>query len=444
MASLETLLEQQAEKIRLQRQQEEDPTPSNLGFSDAQMRSIRDFGFGKSSEGDLLKDIYEQDIFEMEEGLKDRFIPKIELPENLQKLKNTYELNKDRDWRTLITGQLGDILNLPIEIRKELVDRGSLKKSTKTILIDKINNSRLPLNIKQIGKDHYRLIDYSKDVGDSRFNLTAGLKDGKVQGNLGFRYQPSKDAFIDARARFDSRGDPLYEVKFGKRFSQGGMAGIESLNLQYTPESDEDVTATELINHLSKQGIKVVDYDENEDSIKNRLFSMAGEQPRGHIFPSSWLNPSGELTIYVPKNAKKTPTAFKRFLVEEVKHADQIREAPFSTAVSAIYEGIKEKASQLPSRLLSKLPDFVSEEESEEYFQKLHNAGVETGSVGGRDIDEIESPYWKDRSGIGQLFRGFRYHRYADPESVEGIHRNRERYAPVLKKYGIDDIDIFS
>ena len=90
MASLETLLEQQAEKNRLQRQQEEDPTPSNLGFSDAQMRSIRDFGFGKSSEGDLLKDIYEQDIFQMKESLKDRFIPK--------NLKNQYSKRVDGRW----------------------------------------------------------------------------------------------------------------------------------------------------------------------------------------------------------------------------------------------------------------------------------------------------------------------------------------------------------
>jgi hypothetical protein len=258
-----------------------------------------------------------------------------------------------------------------------------------------------------------------------------------------YDYQPNEDTFFNAGIVY-GQGRPAVGIEFGKKFSQGGIAGIESLNLQYTPESDEDVTATELINHLSKQGIKVVDYDENEDSIKNRLFSMVGEQPRGHIFPSSWLDPSGELTIYVPTYAKKSPTAFKRFLVEEVKHADQIREAPFSTAASAIYEGIKEKASQLPYRLLSKLPDFVSEEEREEYFQKLRSAGVETGSVGGRDIDEIESPYWKERSGIGQLFRDLRYRRYADPESVEGIHRNIERYAPVLKKYGIADIDIFS
>jgi hypothetical protein len=157
-----------------------------------------------------------------------------------------------------ITGQAGYYLDLPDTIVKELMEGGDLKETTKNIFIDKINNSQLPLNIKQVGKDHYRLIDYSKDVGDSRFNLTAGLKDGKVQGNLGYnildmpitnkttfrlgtninqsgkatgnlgvRYQPSPKTFIDAGARFDSQGDPLYEVKFGKKFSQGGIADID-------------------------------------------------------------------------------------------------------------------------------------------------------------------------------------------------------------------------
>ena len=126
-----------------------------------------------------------------------------------------------------------------------------------------------------------------------------------------------------------------------------------------------EIEVKELIDQLSKHNIKVVDYDENENSIKNRLFSMVGEEPRGHIFPSSWLDPSGELTIYVPTYVKKSPERYKRFLIEEVKHVDQIRESPFSTGALAIYEGIKEKVSPLPSRLLSKLPDFVSEEESE-------------------------------------------------------------------------------
>ena len=188
----------------------------------------------------------------------------------------------------------------------------------------------------------------------------------------------------------------------------------------------------ELIDQLSKHNIKVVDYDENEDSIKNRLFSMVGEEPRGHILPSSWLNPSGELTIYVPKSAKSTSEAYKRFLVEEVKHADQIREAPFSSGASALFGMAKEGISTIPSKLLNKLPDFVSEEEDEEHFQKLIDAGRS-----GKDLDEIESPYWKDRSGIGQLFRDLHYDRYEDPESVEGIHINEERYAPVLEKYGV-------
>tara|TARA_R100001163_G_C5047672_1_gene184823 strand:+ start:702 stop:1544 length:843 start_codon:yes stop_codon:yes gene_type:complete len=237
-------------------------TPNNMGLSNKQIRDIINFGQGRGSEGDMLKNIFAEDIFEMEKSLKDRFIPKIELPDRLQTLKNQYEITKDEDFkeigRMFITGQAGYHLDLPDTITKELMEGGGLKETTKNIFIDKINNSPLPLNIKQVGKDHYRLIDYSKNVGDSRFNLSADLKDGKVKGNLGynitdmpiankttfrlgtninqggkatgnlgFRYQPSKDAYIDAGARFDSQGDPYYEVKFGKQFSQGGIADID-------------------------------------------------------------------------------------------------------------------------------------------------------------------------------------------------------------------------
>ena len=197
----------------------------------------------------------------------------------------------------------------------------------------------------------------------------------------------------------------------------------------------KDFTTTELIDQLSKHNIKVVDYDESENSIKNFLIQMAGEQPRGHIGPSSWLDPSGELTIYVPTYAKKTPEAYKRFLVEEVKHVDQIRKAPFSSGLSSIYEKIKEEASTIPSKLWSYIPDFVSEEENEKYLDKLYDVGMSGGN-----LDEIESPYWKENSGIGKLFRSLHYDRYADPESVEGIHINEERYTPVLEKYGVAEV----
>ena len=74
----------------------------------------------------------------------------------------------------------------------------------------------------------------------------------------------------------------------------------------------------EITDQLSKHNIKLVDYDENENSIKNFLFSMIGEEPRGHIGPSSWLDPSGELTIYVPTYVKKSPEKLRLFLIEEI------------------------------------------------------------------------------------------------------------------------------
>jgi hypothetical protein len=197
--------------------------------------------------------------------------------------------------------------------------------------------------------------------------------------------------------------------------------------------------------NLAKHNVKLVDYDEDENSIKNFLTKLGGNQPRGHIGPSSWLNPSGELTIYVPKYARETPKAFKEFITEEVKHIDQLRETPFSTALSSTYEGLKEKISTIPSRLWKHVPEFVSEEENRKYLDELYDLGIGTDlDIYGRlrynykegDLEKIENPYWKERSGIGQFFRGLHYDRYMDPESVEGIHYNKERYKPVLEKYG--------
>ena len=126
------------------------------------------------------------------------------------------------------------------------------------MLLKQIINSQLPLNIKQVGEDRYRLIDYSKDIGDSRFNLTSDLKDGKIQANLGYRigdipitnntnfrldsnidkegratgraamrWQPNKQTFVDFGTDLDSRGPETYGVKFRHNFSQGGIADID-------------------------------------------------------------------------------------------------------------------------------------------------------------------------------------------------------------------------
>ena len=215
------------------------------------------------------------------------------------------------------------------------------------------------------------------------------------------------------------------------------MAGIEELLKQPVDgavNTEENFTVAQIIDQLSKHNIKVVDFNEDEDSIKSRLFALAGEQPRGHIAPSSWLNPSGELTIYVPKSAKTSPENYKRFLIEEVKHADQIREAPLKTGIMSLLEIGREKLSTIPYDLLKKLPDFYTDEEIQEYYKDVFDPDWET--------KRGPHPSWKERSGIAPLFRDMRYSRYQDPHSVEGIHRNKERYAPVLKKYGLDSINI--
>ena len=215
------------------------------------------------------------------------------------------------------------------------------------------------------------------------------------------------------------------------------MAGIEELLKQPVDgavNTEENFTVAQIIDQLSKHNIKVVDFNEDEDSIKSRLFALAGEQPRGHIAPSSWLNPSGELTIYVPKSAKTSPENYKRFLIEEVKHADQIREAPLKTGIMSLLGIGKEKLSRVPYDLLKKLPDFHTDKEMQEYYKDFFDSDWKT--------KRGAHPSWKERSGIAPLLRNIRYQRYQDPHSVEGIHINEERYTPVLKKYGLDSINI--
>ena len=46
---------------------------------------------------------------------------------------------------------------------------------------------------------------------------------GRATGDLGVRYQPNRDTFVDAGARFDSQGSPEYRLEFGKKFAQGGV-----------------------------------------------------------------------------------------------------------------------------------------------------------------------------------------------------------------------------
>ena len=430
---------------------------NNYGLTNKQIQDIINYGQGRGSVGDMLKNIFAEDIFNYKTRLEDKYIP--DMPQQLQDIYNVYDLNKDDDFkemgRMFLAGQTGHLLNLPNPVMQEIMQDGGISERTKEVFINKLNESPLPFNIQRTGEDNYRVFEYNKGNEFSNLSLTADLdkgqlggrlnyreympianntnlrlganidERGRATGDLGVRYQPQRDTFVDAGARFDSRGSPEYRIEFGKRFANGGAV-----------IPDEDDTVAQIIEQLSKHNIKVVDFDEDEDSIKNRLFAMAGENPRGHINPSSWLNPSGELTIYVPKAAKTSPEVYKRFLIEEVKHADQIREAPFKTGIMSLLETGKEKLSEVPSNLLNKLPDFHTDEEIQEYYKHFFDPDWET--------KRGPNPSWKERSGIAPLLRSFRYNRYQDPHSVEGIHRNEERYLPILEKYGLDNIDIFS
>ena len=108
--------------------------PDNLGLSNQQVQSITEFGKGRGSEGDLLKNIFSEDISNIKNNLAERY--------KLQNFKNQYELNKDQDFkeigRMLIAGQAGYRLDLPDSIVKELMKDGGLKETTKNTLIKKL------------------------------------------------------------------------------------------------------------------------------------------------------------------------------------------------------------------------------------------------------------------------------------------------------------------
>ena len=224
-------------------------TPDNLGLSNQQVQSIINFGKGRGSEGDLLKNIFNKERYALD-------LPSLELPDRLQNLKNQYEITKDKDFkeigRMFLIGQAGYYLDLPDTIVKELMKDGGLKETTKNIFIDKLNKSPLPFNIKQTGKDQYKLFEYE----NSNFSLTADVDRGRVganlnysipempianntnfrmganvdergraTGNAGLRWEPNSNTFVDAGAQFDSQGSPELKIEFGKKFAQGGTVG---------------------------------------------------------------------------------------------------------------------------------------------------------------------------------------------------------------------------
>ena len=241
--------------------------PDNLGLSNQQVRSIFNFGKGRGSEGDLLKNIFSEDISNIKNNLKERYaldLPSLDLPNKLQNLKNQYknlknqyEITKDQDFkeigRMFITGQAGYYLDLPDTIVEELMKDGGLKETTKNIFIDTLNESPLPFDIKQTGKDRYKLFEYNKDNENSNLNFTDDVNRGRVganlnysvpempianntnfrmganvdergraTGDLGLRWEPNSNTFVDAGAQFDSSGSPEYRIDFGKKFATGG------------------------------------------------------------------------------------------------------------------------------------------------------------------------------------------------------------------------------
>jgi len=60
-------------------------------------------------------------------------------------------------------------------------------------------------------------------ANNTNFRMGANVNErGRATGDLGVRYQPNVNTFVDAGARFDSSGSPEYSLEFGKKFAQGG------------------------------------------------------------------------------------------------------------------------------------------------------------------------------------------------------------------------------
>jgi len=78
-----------------------------------------------------------------------------------------------------------------------------------------------------LGSDSRANLNYSIPdmpiANNTNFRMGANIDErGRATGDLGVRYQPQRDTFVDAGARFDSQGSPEYRIEFGKKFAAGG------------------------------------------------------------------------------------------------------------------------------------------------------------------------------------------------------------------------------
>ena len=78
-----------------------------------------------------------------------------------------------------------------------------------------------------LGPDSRANLNYSIPdmpiANNTNFRMGANIDErGRATSDLGVRYQPQRDTFVDAGARFDSQGSPEYRIEFGKKFASGG------------------------------------------------------------------------------------------------------------------------------------------------------------------------------------------------------------------------------
>tara|TARA_R100001369_G_scaffold18584_1_gene34084 strand:+ start:1019 stop:1669 length:651 start_codon:yes stop_codon:yes gene_type:complete len=124
--------------------------------------------------------------------------------------------------------KLLDGLPIPNSLKSSLI--GNLRNATPEYNISRSmplgDSGRLGFDAR-LGAESGANLNYSIPempiANNTNFRMGANVNErGRATGDLGVRYQPNVNTFVDAGARFDSSGSPEYSLEFGKKFAQGG------------------------------------------------------------------------------------------------------------------------------------------------------------------------------------------------------------------------------
>ena len=124
--------------------------------------------------------------------------------------------------------RLLDGLPIPSLLKNSLI--GGLRNETPEYNISRSmplgDSGRLGFDAT-LGADSGANLNYSIPempiANNTNFRMGANVNErGRATGDLGVRYQPNPNTFVDAGVRLDSQGSPETVIKFGKKFAYGG------------------------------------------------------------------------------------------------------------------------------------------------------------------------------------------------------------------------------